>query len=214
MSKRKQTLQPYWRPNFRIPATLPDIKVIRTDFTVNFIAIMLVIIAGAYLVQREYRAHILGETIARMEDQVLRSEPDDKAYLQMNERFRSAAAHIVEAQKFYDSPIQVHELLANLTAVQPDDLIFSRITFAESIRRTGTHANMEYAINITGQVRDLRVLDGFKSALQQADFLRPTGFSNEVDEAVQAPDAQTRIFPYRLAITLSPKRAAPEGGQK
>ena len=44
MSSKRDT-QPYWRPDFKIQSTLPDIKVVRTDFIINCIVVALMLIA-------------------------------------------------------------------------------------------------------------------------------------------------------------------------
>lgn len=213
MARRKQDFQPYWRPDFRIPSTLPDIKIIRTGFAVNSVAILLVLVVGFMLLQREYRGRALGGTIHEMEQRIQEAAPADKASLKLNEKFRSAAAHIEEIQKFYTAPILSHDLLAHLTEMQPDDLIFSRVTFSESLEKQKKKTALSYVINLTGEVKDLRILDQFKKDLQEAEFLAPEGFASEINESVQTPDAVTRIFPYRISITMRPV-SEKKGGAK
>ena len=52
-----------WHPNFRVVATLPDTKVIRTSFIVNVAAVGLVLATSAFLVLREQEtAEVLAQT--------------------------------------------------------------------------------------------------------------------------------------------------------
>ena len=39
------TAQPNWHPNFRIADSLPDLKVVRTDFFINAISLSLAAVA-------------------------------------------------------------------------------------------------------------------------------------------------------------------------
>lgn len=52
-SKRNTGPTLYWHPNFRIAESLPDTKVIRTSFLVNFVAALAAILVGYLVVQQE-----------------------------------------------------------------------------------------------------------------------------------------------------------------
>jgi hypothetical protein len=211
----KKEIQPYWRPDFKIQSTLPDIKVVRTDFIINFIAVALVLVVGFSLLQREYRAFSLRGTIEDMEQRIRISEADDNIKLRASERFREAAQHVVELQRFYSSPLPAHEFLAELALLKPKDLIFSRVMLSESILKEDGGAQMGYRIQITGDVRELTVLTEFKGVLQQSDLLNPEGFVSVVDESMQQRDAKTGIVPFQISISLSAEKEskASEGGK-
>lgn len=213
MARRKQEFQPHWRPDFRIPSTLPDIKIIRTGFAVNFVALTLVVVVAFMLFQREYRSRALSAKIQEMEQRIENAEPADKASLKLNEQFRNSAAHIEEIQEFYTVPLVPHDLLARFTEMQPEDLIFSRVTVSESVEKQNKKNEVYYVINLTGEVKDLRILNQFKKDLQEADFLAPEGFASEISESVQTPDAVTRIFPYRMSITMRPTSEKKKGAE-
>lgn len=212
MSKKKN-IQPNWRPNFRIPDTLPDIKVVRTDFVVNFVAVTLALLASIFVFQREYRAHVLKNSIAKLEQEIRVAEPEDAVSLKLSQRFRDAAEHVVELEKFYNSAVAAHDLLAELAEAQPADLIFNQITYSENVRKADGGNSMEYGIQLAGQVRELTVLDGFKETLSKTSFYDQARFTGEIDETVQSRDSETLIFPYRINITLRPAAAKTEGGK-
>ena len=216
MSKNSKDMQPYWRPNFSNPATLPDIKVVRTDFIINFIAVTLVLIVGFYVLQREYRAYALGNTIEDMERRIRVADPDDNLNLKMSDRFREATRHIVELERFFGSPVMAHEFLAMMSELRPEGLIFNVISVSEGIKKQGTKSFAEYRVNISGEVKDPLMLSAFKKSLQSSSFVQ--GNSNmeyEIDESLQTRNAKTGIFPYRMMIVISPKQAeaAKEGAE-
>jgi hypothetical protein len=198
-------MQPFWRPNFVNQSELPDIKVIRTGFIVNFVAVMLALCVAFFLLQREYRIHALSKTIADMEQRIRVAEADDVENLKLSETFRASAQYVVEVEKFFASPLQAHEFLYNFSVIKPEDLIFNSVAFSESVVNQGGQNTVGYNINITGDAKSLTVLDDFKKILADAALLKLEGFGLEIDETLQGRDEKTGIFPYRLAITLRPE---------
>ena len=212
MSKKKE-MQPFWRPNFVNQSELPDIKVIRTGFIINFIAVILALCAVFFLLQREYRAYSLGETIADMEQQIRAAEADDAENLKLSEAFRSSAQHVIEVEKFFGSPLKAHTFLYGLSAIKPEDLIFNSVSLGETSIKQGAKNVVAYNVNIAGDAKSLTVLDNFKQVLEEAPLLQVDGFALEIDETLQGRDEKTGIFPYRLAISLVPSaNAAPKTG--
>lgn len=212
MSKGKKEIQPHWRPNFVDPAELPDIKVIRTDFIINFIAVTLALVVMFSLLQREYKARIVSQGIDAMEQRIAIAEAKDKESLKLSSDFRKAAEHIVEVEKFFEAPIQPHEFLLGLSEIKPDDLLFSSISFSEQITKVKKKDQVSYAINISGDARSLTVLDDFKSVLANGALLNIDGFGLEISETLQGRNAETGIFPFRLAVLLAPGDEKSKGG--
>ncbi|MGZ0708598.1 hypothetical protein ACWPKO_09685 [Coraliomargarita sp. W4R53] len=189
---------------------LPDIKVIRTDFIINFIAMTLALCVAFFLLQREYRSYALSQTISQMEQQIRVADADDIVSLKMSESFRKSAQYIIEVEEFFDSPLLAHEFLYELSNIKPEDLIFNSVSLSESSLKQGAKSLVRYTINITGDAKNLTVLDDFKKVLVEADLLQISGFDLEIDETLQGRDEKTGIFPYRISITLTPaKKAAP-----
>jgi hypothetical protein len=211
VSRRKKDIQPFWRPNFVNQSELPDIKVIRTDFIINFIAVAVALSAAFFLFQREYRAYTLGQTVAEMEQRIRIANSDDVEYLKLSQSFRDSAQYVVDIENFLDSPFQVHELLHGLSGIKPDDLIFKSISFTESVAPKNRQSALSYAIDISGDAKNLTVLDEFKQVLEGATVLEIPGFDLRIGESLQGRDEETGIFPYSLAISLTPsKKDAPK----
>lgn len=213
----KHDIQPYWRPDFKVQSTLPDIKVVRTDFLINFLAVALVMVVAFVLLQREYRAYSLRSSIASMEERVRVAEADDKLHLKESERFRESAKSVEELQAFFRAPFVAHEFLTEVSLLKPDELIFSRVKFSENVftpktkgkSKTKAKPQLAYNISIEGDVRGLDVLTEFKGALQAATSLNPDGFEVVVNESMQQRDAETGITPFKVSISLMPATAKP-----
>ncbi len=198
-------MQPFWRPNFVNQSELPDIKVIRTDFIINFIAVTIALCVAFFLLQREYRSFSLGNTISDMEQQIRVAEADDIENLKRSESFRSSAQYIAEVEKFFDSPILAHEFLYGLSQIKPEDLIFNSVSLGESMIKQGSKQVLAYNISISGDAKNLTAVEDFKKILAEADLLNISGYKVEIDETLQGRDDKTGIFPYRVAISLKPE---------
>ncbi|MDA9589163.1 hypothetical protein N9V19_00220 [Opitutales bacterium] len=222
MSNR-QKIQPYWRPNFKIKSSLPDIKVVRTGFIVNFVIITFVLIAIFSLLHRQYYANSLRTTIDLTEARVRQAEPEDRLRLENSERFRKAAQSIEELERFYRAPYFADEFLINISQLKPEGLIFSRLSFSERVieakvikKKTKIPARMTYNINIAGEVSELIILTEFKAAIEASPLMNPEGYSVVVDESIQQRSAETGITPFQLRISLMVINLEPsvrKGGQ-
>ncbi|WP_308983555.1 hypothetical protein [Thalassobacterium sedimentorum] len=189
-------------------AELPDIKVIRTGFIINFFAVTLTLCVAFLLLQREYRSYTLRQTISQMQQQVRVADADDVENLKQSEKFRQSAQYVVEVQQFFDAPLLAHEFLLDLSLLKPDDLIFQSVSLSESITKQGNQNVVSYVININGNAKNLTVLDDFKQLLEEDALLQIEGFVVEIDETLQGRDEKTGIFPYRLGISLTPGKTA------
>ncbi|MFU8847847.1 MAG: hypothetical protein ACNA77_03920 [Opitutales bacterium] len=212
MSLSKKNIQPNWRPNFVITSELPDIKVVRTGFIINFIFIALMLAVGFYVMQREYRAHAIRQTIATIEQRIQVAQADDAMSLKLSQEFRTAAAHILDLEKFTSAPFQIQDFLVQLTQMRPEKLIFKQISVTESEQKDGANQLVIYRINLTGEVSSLTLLDEFKGALSGLELLNYQGYTLVIDETLQGRDAETGIFPYTLQITLRPEKPSPPAG--
>jgi hypothetical protein len=195
MSRGKKAMQPFWRPNFVNQSALPDIKVVRTDFTINVVALMLALGVVFFLLQREYRTYSLGNTIASMELRILMLDPDNVKNLKLSESFRESAQYIVEVEKFNNFTLLAHQFLYDLSVIKPEDLIYRTVSLSEAVEKQGTQSTVIYNINITGDAKDLIVVGEFKEVLEAAELFQIANFDFEVNETLEGRDEKTGIFP-------------------
>lgn len=203
MAKKKLEIHPHWRPDFRIPDTLPDIKVIRTDFIVNSLSVLLALLVAVYVIQREYGIYAVNSTISDMRQQVESSDSANRASLAMSAKFIKAAAEIQELEKFYKVPILAHHLITELARLKPDGLIFNAIKFDESLVKVGKNSSVIYQVDLSGLVRDPLNLEAFKAQISESEVLDVDGYEIEVREALMSRDTKTGIFPYRLSVVFN-----------
>jgi len=209
--KTNKDIQPYWRPNFQISATLPDIKAVRTDFIINSIAATIALLAAFLLLQKEFRAYVLRSSIDDMERRIRVAEVDDNTSLEQSQEFKKAAKRIVEVDTFYEAPWLAHRLFSELVAMKPEGLIFTRVAMNEQVTKTEQANAVTYRVVMSGEVEELIELTRFKRSLSESEILNLEGFSSEIVESLQDRDTRTGIYPYSLTIELTPE-AAPSGG--
>ncbi len=220
MSSKNKDMQPYWRPDFRDPATLPDIKVVRTDFLVNVFSVVVLALITVFVLQREYRAWALKGRIASLEEEIRLAEPDDRIYIKQSEQFRDAGKYILEMNTFYDVPFYAHELMVELARLKQEELLFTEVSMSEEIatrskRTPGSKVKtvtkvVEYQIRIDGEVHEkhLDTFDLFKTSLRESEYFQVDGFDTKITEDMGGKDDGSNLFPYVLTIRLSPAAKA------
>ncbi len=210
MSKAKKKTQPDWHPDFRITEELPDIKVVRTDFLVNGLALLLMLVLGVILAQRELKTIELNSQIESIRTELDTEAAENRANLALNKEFQEAMAKIEDLNRFYTEPFLLHQFLAGLATQKPDDIRFSGITIDRSIvDAKGKKKTVEYALTLNGQVRDPQVLFNFKQTLN--DLLDIRGdFASPTDPLISENVSSTRnevtgTFGFTLRVVLQLK---------
>src|SRR5258708_5043631 len=87
---------PAWHPNFRNYGKLPDIKVIRTAFFVNGIAITITFAAMIYLGIQEWQLHSINGQIAEWQRQIDRDKKASDTHVAMFKKFQAENARVKE----------------------------------------------------------------------------------------------------------------------
>lgn len=199
----KKEIQPYWRPDYRISETLPDIKVIRTDFIVNFISIGAVLIYAFFVIQKEYRAIQISGDVADLESQISSLQSSNKSALSKSREFVKASHLVADIERFYDTPFKPYVFLESLAEIRVEDLIFSSLTFNENPNLKTKQ--VAYALQLSGISKGLPAIDEFKNLMLEDELLQLEGYELSVVEVPQAKDEATGNFPYMLSFTLEPE---------
>lgn len=208
----KENTQPHWHPDFKIESTLPDIKIIRTNFVINSIVLVLVVLSSALLIQRESRSYLLQRSINDLEQQVQNASPENMNRLGKSKQFCDAAQNVKELQQFFQVPFFAHESVVELASLKPEDLTFSRVACNESATQIGKQIGrnknakikpkLKFQIDIKGNVQDLPILTEFKRLLEESALLNPEGFEVSIDENIQQRDSDTGIIPFQITVSL------------
>ena len=201
-------MQAHWHPDFRIKSMLPDTRAIHTDFIIKMGLFTCVLIVLGFVLQREYQAYLLRQTISSLEQQIQSARSADLSRLEKSNRFRKLALNVKEMQRFFRAPFVAHELIVELASVKPEKLVFTRLVLSESFtqvkRGKQLNSRVTFKLNISGDVQALPILTQFKRKLEESLLLNPIGYTVSIDEIIQQRDIHTGIIPFQISVSLAP----------
>lgn len=114
--------QPAWHPNFRNYQKLPDIKVVRTAFFVNGVAILVLLALATYLGLKEWQLHAINTQIAQEQAQIDRDKRVSDQAIALFKKFQAEEAKVNEVEAFVTSKPLVSALLLRLAQTMPKNI--------------------------------------------------------------------------------------------
>jgi hypothetical protein len=118
---------PAWHPNFRNHERLPDTKVVRTQFFVNFAAIAVAASLLLYFSFQEYRIKNLRHQVAEWQSQI---DTNRKASIQaqaFSRKFMEEGRKIDELNSFLKQRLVLSQFLLHLGSTLPADLALDAV---------------------------------------------------------------------------------------
>ena len=154
-------LMPAWHPNFRNYAKLPDIKVIRTAFFINGIAITLTLAALIYLGIQEWQLHSVKGQIADWQRQIDRDKKASDQAVALFKKFQAEDARIKEVDAFVKSKPIVSGIIMRLARTLPSNVAFDSLDFRENglMMRFSVRGTPEVAAGLAASYRDQLAAD-------------------------------------------------------
>lgn len=123
---------PAWHPNFRNYEKLPDVKVVRTAFFVNGVAIAALLAVGAWFSMQEWQLHVLRTQIASAEQEIARDKKPSDAQVALYKKFQAEEAKAKEVDEFVNSKPPVSDLLLRLTHTLPENIALTTFDLTQS----------------------------------------------------------------------------------
>ena len=123
---------PAWHPNFRNYEKLPDIKVVRTAFFVNALAILVTLSLLTYLGFREYNVHILKQQIADVQAQIDRDKKTSDEAIALFKKFQAEEAKTLEVNNFVTAKPNVSVLLLRLAQTLPKNVAIDNLDLRDA----------------------------------------------------------------------------------
>jgi Tfp pilus assembly protein PilN len=134
-------LVPAWHPNLRNHERLPDTKVVRTRFFVNFAAIMVAASLLVYFCFQEYRIKNLSRQVAEWQTQIENNKKSAAQAVMLSKKFADEEAKINELKEFLQQRLVMSEFLLHLGSTLPEDLVMDAVEVRPSgvnLRGTAT----------------------------------------------------------------------------
>lgn len=118
---------PAWHPNFRNYDRLPDVKVVRTTFFINGIAILVAVTLLVYLGMREYELRSLKVQVARADAEIAENKKESDEAVRLYGLFQEEERRVNEIDAFIRSKPLVSEYLRRFGETLPDNVSLSTI---------------------------------------------------------------------------------------
>lgn len=142
---------PAWHPNFRNFEQLPDIKVVRTTFFINGVAVLLAFMLLIYVVYREVELATLKSDTAAAKNYVDANKDASEQAVALYRKFQAEDKKVKELQQFLAaSPITVSDFLLELGGSLPEAVKLSNVDYRASgvTIRGGIQASSEEGAGI------------------------------------------------------------------
>lgn len=142
MKPSKQSAGPalFWHPDFRVVATLPDTKVIRTSFLVNAVAVAAVLLLGALMVRQEIVIAAVGSQCDEWTRRTEGHRPRLEKATQLQKEFAAGETKARQIQEFVAPRVVASDLLQLLAETLPRLTILDVIEMPDDglVRLRGT----------------------------------------------------------------------------
>jgi hypothetical protein len=203
-----------WHPNFRLSETLPDIKVVRTGFLVNFVAILAVLLALAVNGYREWRIAALGGEIETFQERLDAGQKQNSANLKLSGEFTRQSKVIEDVSTFYSLAYPPMDFLIAVTESRPDDIAFDSIRYTLEkpvIKKKGAKPKKadfvsKYTINgmLQGSSADaLNSINRYRNTLSGLDAFKDRIVEIQVSQPRRNP--ALNLFEFQITLILKPQ---------
>lgn len=192
-------LIPAWHPNLRNRERLPDTKVVRTLFFVNFAAITVAASLLVYFCYQEYRIKNLNRLVAEWQAQVDTNKKSAAQAVALSRKFADEEKKIGELNDFLKQRLVLSEFLLHLGSILPTDLAMDTVelrTNGVNLRGTAAGTPDEASGRTSAFVETLKQDAGFKAVFE--DFAL-----NRLD---RAPGSERLTFELFLRFKGAPKK--------
>ncbi len=207
-SKNKETAAISWHPDFRIQDTLPDVKVVRTDFIINFITITAAVLLAGFYGYRKLYSWDLGSRIADVEAQIEQATPENRRNLKNSGDFKKASTQIEDLVKFYSQSEPPLDFLVEISQTRPEYIALSSIEFTELERPVSKKKTVNYSrYRIVGVLQGssaeaLDALNKYREIVNGLDIFKDRIESIEVPPPRRNPGLD--LFEFNIVVILKP----------
>jgi len=118
---------PPWHPNFRNYEKLPDIKVVRTAFFINGVAISVALALLIYFGVQEWQLRVLHGQVADAERRIAQDKPASSQAVVAFRKFQAEEAKIKEVDTFVSSKLIVSDLILHVGRTLPVNIAVDSI---------------------------------------------------------------------------------------
>lgn len=119
-----------WRQNFRDEKLLPDLKIVRTHFIFNAVAIGFLCIAAGVFIYQEYSLSVRNDVLKNLQSQIRAETASDKKILADNAVFTKGLNRVSEGTRFAMVPVRPEVFFALVAKAQVPNGTYGALSFS------------------------------------------------------------------------------------
>lgn len=209
-SKGKIKAQAQWHVDFRIIDTLPDTKLIRTDFMLTFVAICLAVGLLFLLAYKEYKSITLSREIAELKNNIKQDTAGNRQHLSLDGQFKSLSNKVTELDTFRYNPYPAPDFLLALSEIRSDEIVLSNVVFREVNRREGRTITQLSNVSLSGTIAGsselaTQIVSDFVDKLKSLELL--SEYINRIQLDSLNRLEKSGSFEFSISIELNPVKS-------
>lgn len=187
------SLVPSWHPNFRNFDRLPDVKVVRTSFFVNFLSIVLVSALLLLFGLQEYNLHAINVQISDWQRQIDDSrKPSDQA-VQLYHQFQNEEKKVAEVAAFIKTAFVRSDFVIELGQSLPENIALNSMSVSDA------------GVSLNGIVRGTSSDDAFGQAQSYINQLQADPSLSQKFDSITMPNIDRDAKAGQLDFQISMK---------
>jgi hypothetical protein len=195
-----------WHQDFRDTESLPDIKVIRTQFFVNFIAFVIPLFVAVLWIQKEVALGSLRADIADLNAKKVTMEASNNQLIALSRDFTKESARIESLNDYYYNLFPVSEYLATLSEEVSSGMVLSSVDIKKGNRIVGNDVVDTWLSKVSGYVDlgntgAITAVNAFVEEIGKEGLLTP--FLDEAFLDNLSRDQITDTLNFVVSITMS-----------
>ena len=209
-SKGKVKEQAQWHVDFRIVDTLPDTKLIRTDFMLTFVAICLAVGLLFLLVFREYKIFTLDREIVDLNNSIKQDTADNEQHLHLDDKFKLLSKKVKELDSFRYNPFPPPVFMLALSDIRAHEIVLTDVVFREVNRKIGGINTKLSNVSLSGLVAGTsqsatQIVSDYVDKLKSLNILSEYINKIHLDSLNRLDDSGS--FEFSISIELDPNKS-------
>ncbi len=208
MARAKKDVEPGWHPNFRNSEALPDIKVIRTDFLVNGLAVAISVGLLFIVAHNEFDGRSLSREITDLNSKISAKAALNENNLKLSAEFDTLSNQYTELNNFLSVPVAPSRLMMAISETLPREILLQTINYTDQPVVVESKNVMSKAINFRGSVSGslehpaTQIVTDYIKTIEKLEILKDRLNKIELVSLVRNP--QLGLFNCVIRIELKP----------
>jgi hypothetical protein len=152
LKKTKTKVLVPWRQDFRNSESLPDIKVIRTQFLINFVAVVVPLFVAILWIQQELALGSLRQDLGKLEEKKVAMQSANSELVALSRDFMKESAKIDSLDQYYYNLFSISDYLVTLSKNVSENMVLSSMEIKKSNRIEGNDVIDVWESKVSGNV--------------------------------------------------------------